>query len=119
MDKWEYLIIKGRNVDQANMNSLGNEGWELVSFAQYPTSAYVFKRPLVLEQLYWRDVNSKHHGLKVSVNASSTPDSPWLGGRPVEGIIECKHDTFVPILRAGTNVHSFDGYWVVTILKEE
>lgn len=48
MQKWEYLILDVP--DQAELNRLGSEGWELIAIAgtqtQYWTVRAFFKRPI-------------------------------------------------------------------------
>jgi hypothetical protein len=48
---WEYKVIFGKCSDEKQLNALGNEGWELTTYSQWPTPAMstivtcVFKRP--------------------------------------------------------------------------
>jgi hypothetical protein len=42
--KWEYT--DGANLNVAQMNALGDQGWEMVTFVSYGKDLYyVFKRP--------------------------------------------------------------------------
>jgi hypothetical protein len=44
MQKWEYLIVE-RWINNAMLNQLGQQGWELVSVSDSSKFAFVFKRP--------------------------------------------------------------------------
>ncbi len=45
MQRWEYKIIKRRQLTESDLNDLGGEGWELITM-DFHTSHYVFKRLL-------------------------------------------------------------------------
>jgi hypothetical protein len=42
MQQWEYLVLSGPNVNEEELNRLGEEGWELVAAGTF--SVYL-KRP--------------------------------------------------------------------------
>ncbi|WNM70200.1 hypothetical protein [Myxococcus phage Mx1] len=48
--KWEYMIWtpKEGRLEEANLDKVGAQGWELVSVSNQPFSGpeYIFKRPL-------------------------------------------------------------------------
>ena len=50
--KWEYKLIsrnfkKEKPLDEAELNTLGAEGWEMSGVVQHPPSIYIyFKRPI-------------------------------------------------------------------------
>lgn len=68
--------------------------------------------------MYWKNINSQHHGKKVSVSAISTPRHPDRGERPYIGYIVCPNLDSVPLLRVGNEVHTFAWYWEVEFLDE-
>ena len=44
MQKWEYKMVKNIMMTEDELNRLGREGWELVTY-NYDDNRYIFKRP--------------------------------------------------------------------------
>lgn len=65
----------------------------------------------------WRDITDKHHGLKASVSAKSTPTHPLRGEGPFVGYISCPKPDVVPILQSDDMLHSFAWYWEVEFIE--
>jgi len=48
MQKWEYLFydfIREKNYDEAELNKLGDAGWELAGILNFNTFKLILKRP--------------------------------------------------------------------------
>ncbi len=45
MQKWEYFVMQGSDVDKAELKKLGENGWELVAATEYYGIKLYFKRP--------------------------------------------------------------------------
>ena len=54
MKKFEYLTIK-HQIHQDELNELGEQGWELISYYMREYDIYIFKRPLNAVYYYEMD----------------------------------------------------------------
>lgn len=63
MKKWEYTVANGKLTKLADLNKLGEEGWELIGFTNY---SLVLKRPKK-DGIDLRAFRKEHHLTQATV----------------------------------------------------